>query len=157
MFAFSVCLVSLLAVQFSGNRASAQDKQGRYITEAAERLNKAIDKSNKDGFILANNRFSVGGGWLKQSKKDWIPLYTVQLTKGKTYRFLAAGDADAKDVDLDIINEDKKSVAKDADTDPLALVDFTPKTSGLYTVRVRLYASRNSDPCLCLAVMMVEK
>ena len=154
-FALVVCLASVMTVFVSENRASAQ--QGKYVTEAAARLTKLVDTSNKAGYTLNDNTFSIGGGWLKQSKKDWIPLYTIPLTAGKSYRFIAAGDADAKDVDLEILDANNKIVAQDAETDPWAAVDFTPKVSGVYLVRIRLYASDNNDPCVCLAVVMTKK
>ena len=154
-FALIVCLASLAAVLGSDTRASAQ--QGKYVTEAADRLTKLVNTANKAGYNLHDNAFSIGGGWLKQSKKDWIPLFTVQLTAGKSYRFLAAGDADAKDVDLEILDSNNKVVAQDSATDPTATVDFVAKTSGRYTVRIRLYESDNNDPCVCLAVMMTKK
>jgi hypothetical protein len=153
--ALVVCLASVMTVLVSENRASAQ--QGKYVTEAADRLTKLINHANKADYVLQNNSFSIGGGWLKQSKKDWIPLFTVQLTAGKSYRFLAAGDADAKDVDLEILDDNNKIVAQDAETDPTATVDFTPRVSGRYTVRIRLYGSDNNDPCVCLAVVMTKK
>ena len=137
-------------------RASAQ--QGKYVAEAANRLTKLIDTGNKAGYVLSENTFSIGGGWLKQSKKDWIPLFTVQLVAGKPYRFLAAGDGDATDVDLEILDPSGNVVAQDAEKDPTATVDFTPRMGGKYTVRVRLYASNaNNDPCLCMAVMMTKR
>lgn len=154
-FALGVCLASLwtlLGVQ----HASAQEGQGKYVTEATVRLIKLIDASNKGGFTLQDNSFSIGGGWLKQSTETWVPLYTVQLTGGKKYRFLASGDADAKDVDLEVQDANGKVVAKDVKTDPDAVVEFTPQNTGRYLVRIRLYASDNNLPCVCLAVVMMK-
>ena len=155
-FALAMCLAGLMTVLVSENRASAQEGQGRYVTEAAARLTKLIDASNKGGFVLQNNSFSIGGGWLKQSQTAWVPLFTVPLVEGKTYRFLAAGDVDAKDVDLEVQDANGKSVAIDTRTDPEAVVDFTPTTSGNYVVRIRLYDSDRNQPCVCLAVMMTK-
>jgi hypothetical protein len=134
--------------------ARAQEGQGKYITEATVRLIKLVDAANKDGYSLADNSFSTGGGWLKQSQKDWIPLFTVQLQEGKEYRFLAAGDADAKDVDIEILDADNKVVAQDVDTAANAHVNFSPKATGRYLVRIRLYDSDKNLPCMCLAIVM---
>ena len=154
-FVVGVCLASVLAVLVSDNRASAQ--QGHYITEASASLTKLIDAGNKAGFALQDNTFSIGGGWLKQSTTNWVPLFTVQLTGGKSYRFLAAGDHDAKDVDLEVLDANSKVVAQDSATDPTATVDFTPNATGRYLVRVRLYASDNNLPCVCLGIVMSKK
>src|SRR4051812_16918529 len=97
----ALSILSVLALHVTSTRVSAQDGQGIFVTQASERLGKLIDKANKGGFSLQNNSFSIGGGWLKKDDK-WVGLYTVQLTAGKQYRFLASGDKDAKDVDLRI-------------------------------------------------------
>ena len=155
-FVLGVGLASVLAMLSGVSPAGAQEAQGVFITQAASRLTKLIDSANKDGYHLKDNSFSIGGGWIKQSKKDWIALYKVQLTGGKEYRFLAAGDKDAKDVDLEIRNSNDDVVASDTDTDPNAIVNFRPKTGGLYTIRVRLYDSRDNLPCVCLGIVMVK-
>lgn len=155
-FIVGVCLASVLAVLVSDNRASAQG-QGVYVTQASAKLTKLIDTGNKDGFGLNDNTFSIGGGWLKQSTTNWVPLFTVQLTGGKSYRFLAAGDNDAKDVDLEVLDANGKVVAQDSETDPTATVDFTPNATGRYLVRIRLYGSDNNLPCVCLGIVMSKK
>jgi hypothetical protein len=156
-FTLGVCMASALALIVSDNRACAQLKQGPFVTQAASRLTKLIDSANKNGYSLADNSFSIGGGWLKQSQEDWIPLYSVNLKAGTTYRFLAAGDNDAKDVDLDVQDSNGTTVVKDDKTDPTAVVTYTPKKDGKYLVRVRLYDSRESLPCVCLSVMMIKR
>ena len=154
-YALGVCLVSVLSVLATENRAAAQ--QGVYITQASARLTKLIDASNKDGYVLKDNAFSIGGGWIKQSKEKWVPMYTVQLVAGKQYRFLAAGDNDAKDVDLDVRDSSGKTVAADDATAAEAVVTYTPTLSGPYTVRIRLYDSQGDVPCVCLGIVMVKK
>jgi hypothetical protein len=111
-------LLGLLSLVASDNIASAQDGQGAYVTQSTARLTKLIDAGNKDGYTLQNNTFSAGGGWLKQSTTDWVPLFYVNLQAGKKYRFLAAGDNDAKDVDLEVQDAAGKQVAVDALSDP---------------------------------------
>jgi hypothetical protein len=154
-FTLGVCAASALALVVSASQASAQ--QGVYVTQTAARLSKLIDAGNKDGYALANNSFSIGGGWLKQSKKNWVPLFTVPLAAGETYRFIAAGDNDAKDVDIEILDSNNKVMAKDTATDPTATVDFKCKTTGNYLVRIRLYESDENAPCVCAAIMMTKK
>lgn len=151
-----LCLASLFLVA-GPQRVSAQEGQGKYITQASKRLTTLIDKANEKGYSLTDNNFSIGGGWLKQSTTKWVPLYTIKLTAGKKYRFIAAGDGDAKDVDLEVIDSDGRTKARDVKTDPEAIVDFTPTETGVYTVRIRLYASREDAPCVCLAVVMAMK
>jgi len=151
----AVCLASVAAVFGGEGRAVAQ--QGAYVTQAAGRLTKLVDKSNQQGFVLQNNSFSIGGGWLKQSEKIWVPIYSIKLEAGKTYRFLAAGDNDARDVDLDVQDAAGNTVAKDEDTAAEAAVEFTVTTTGVYRVRLRLYAAENNVDCVCLGIVMVKK
>lgn len=147
-----LCAAALLS---GVQRAQAQDGQGKYVTESTIALIKLIDAGNKDGFSLPDNAFSLGGGWLKKDQKTWVPLFTVELKEGKNYRFLAAGDADAKDVDIQVVHaESGKVVAEDDATAATAKVDYSPPLTGRYIVRIRLYESANNDPCVCLAVVM---
>lgn len=150
-------LLAILAVAVVHTRVEAQEGQGKYITDASIRLTRLVAAANKDGYTLQDNSFSIGGGWLKQSKEKWIPLYSLKLEEGKKYRFIAAGDEDAKDVDLEIVDADGKRVALDDKTDPEAVVDFVPKASGTYQVRIRLYESMNNVPCVCLSVVLNRK
>lgn len=137
-----------------GQQADAQ--QGKYVNSASARLVKLIDQANRDNYKLQNNGFSIGGGWLKQGTNNWVPIYTTTLTKGVEYRFMAVGDMDAKDVDIQILNASGTTVASDTATAPEAVVNFRPTQSGQYTVRLRLYSSAGDVPSVCVAIMMVK-
>jgi hypothetical protein len=151
-------VAGLLSALVGGDTATAQQQggggQGQYVTEAAARLNKLIAQANRDGYKLSDNNFSIGGGWLKQSENNWVPLFTVTLQQGRGYRLLAAGDADARDVDLQLVDENNKVVAEDAGTEPTAVLNIRPNQSQKYLVRVRLYASEKNLPCVCLGIVM---
>ena len=155
---WGVCLVSMLALPMAGSRLAAQEEgQGVYITQASARLTKLVDVGNKKGYGFLLDGFSIGGGWLKQSQTKWVGLYTVELMAGKEYVFLAAGDNDAKDIDLQVTNAAGAQVALDDKTDPEAVVVFRPEASGRYAVNVRLYDSKDNQDCVCLSVVMVKK
>src|SRR5438874_11599829 len=75
-----------LVAAVPGLSAQAQQAgQGKYLTEASARLGKLIAKANQDGYEFQDNNFSIGGGWLKQGEKNWVPLYTLNLEAGKKY------------------------------------------------------------------------
>lgn len=151
------CLGILFALAaLFGFAAATPADQGKYITSASARLTKLIDLSNTLGYKLKNDSFSIGGGWLKQGAGNWVNLYTITLTKGNDYRFLAAGDQDSKDVDLQIVNESGTVVASDTAVSNEAIVGFRPAATARYTVRLRLYASRDNVPCVCLGIMLVK-
>jgi len=150
-FVVGACLASLLALV---GASSANAQQGVFITQASARLSKLVDKGNTDGYSLQSNSFSIGGGWLKKGDA-WVSCYTVQLTAGKQYRFLASGDNDAKDVDLRVTDlKGEKEFAADVDTAADAVVNFTPKVTGRYLVQIRLYSSRENVDAVCLSVVM---
>jgi hypothetical protein len=135
--------------------AGAQEGQGKYVTQASNRLTGLIEQANKDGFKLSNNKLSIGGGWLKQGS-EWVTLFPVILEKGKAYRFLAAGDDDAMDVDLQIIDANGAELKADTKSDPQAVVDFTPTSTQQCQVRVRVFASRENVPCVCLGLVLTK-
>jgi hypothetical protein len=151
---WSCAILAMTLALCAADVAPAGEKQGIFITQASARLTKLIDKANGDSYKLDDNSFSIGGGWLQQSTSKWVTLYTVTLQSGRSYRFLAAGDADAKDVDLEVLDSTGKTVASDTSTAPEASVDFRPDATQQYKVRVRLYASRENLPCVCLAVVL---
>lgn len=153
-FTLGVCVASAFALVASTSQVNAQ--QGKYIIEASARLSKLVDTANGAGYSLQDNSFSIGGGWLKQSQTTWVPLYTVQLVAGKKYRFIAAGDVDAKDVDLEVLDKDNNVVASDTATAANATVDYSPKMTGRYLVRIRLYDSDKNLPCVCLGIVMTK-
>jgi hypothetical protein len=154
--ALGVCLAGVVSVLGLAGRADAQKGQGSFLTQASERLAGMINKSNGAGYMLANNKFSIGGGWLKQGK-EWVSLFTINLEEGKDYRFLAAGDNDAMDVDLQVVDPAMTVVAKDTKRDATAEVDYKPAKTLRYLVQVRVFESRNNLPSLTLATVMVKK
>jgi hypothetical protein len=156
-FRMAVVLMAALTLLAGPQRTAAQGEgQGGYIVQAAQRLQKLTDTANKEGFKLDDNKFSMGGGWLNQGEA-WINLFNLNFKAGRTYRVIVAGDNDARDVDVQIVEmKTGKPVAADVKTDPEAVVDFTPNATQKYIVRVRLYDSRENVPCACLAVVMVK-
>jgi hypothetical protein len=147
----AIACLALFAIE---SRVVAQ--QGAYITQAATRLGKLVDKANTQKFTLQPNSFSIGGGWLKKGDA-WVSTYAVQLYEGKQYRFLAAGDNDARDVDLRVTDlKGEQEFAADVERKADAVVNFSPKTSGRYLVQIRLASSREGQDAVCLSVVMMK-
>jgi len=61
------------------------------------------------------------------------------LTKGQGYAFVAVGDDNANDVDLQLVDTTGKVVAQDNDTDESAVVTFSPRQNARYYARVIMY------------------
>lgn len=63
---------------------------------------------------------------------------TYRLDGGREYVFQAACDRMCDDIDLEVIDENKTVLARDASEAAWPAVSFTPPVSGRYTVRVWL-------------------
>lgn len=131
-----------------------QPKQGPYFVQASAPLVALMKKAVKDGFSLPETSTSLAGGWLKQTTTEWERVITVDLVAGKSYRLLGAGDGDAKNINLQLLDGDAKVVAQDVGSNPEAVVDFTPTRTGRYSVRLRLYASTMNLPCASMGVLL---
>jgi hypothetical protein len=149
-------LAILTALVLPGAAAAQNERQGPFIVQAAQRLQKLTDQANAAGFKLDDNKFSMGGGWYNQSDK-WMNVFNLTLKAGRTYRVIVAGDGDARDVDVALVEmKTGKVVAVDMKNDPEAMVELTPAATQKYIVRIRLFDSRENVPCVCLAVVMVK-
>jgi hypothetical protein len=150
------CVCGLVLTATCAGMASGQGP-GKYIRQASDRLANMTDLAAKEGYSFRQNGFGFGGALLKKDTNAWLPVFTVQLTEGRTYVFLAAGDDDTRDLDLDIQDSSGKTLIADADRSAEARVTFTPPVSGRYTVRLRLYDSADGLPCYCIAAVMLKK
>jgi hypothetical protein len=63
---------------------------------------------------------------------------------------------DARDVDIQVLDPDGRTVASDTLTAPEAIVGYTPTKTGRYSVRVRLYSSRDNLPAFVVAALLVR-
>ena len=147
------CLVVVAALLIC-NQVNAQ--QGKYVNSASARMVKLIDQANSNGYKLQNDGFSIGGGWLKQGRDNWVPIFSTTLKAGQEYRLIAVGDMDAKDVDIQVTNEAGQIVASDTAASPEAIVNFRPTATGRYTIRLRLYASQGDVPSVCLCILLTR-
>jgi serine/threonine protein kinase len=123
----------------------------KYMNAAVVRVTNLADKANTLNNFGYDNGISILGGWVEEKKNLTV---TLTLTGGVQYLFLAAGDNDAVDVDLEILDAGNNVVAKDTDTNPDAVVNFTPPANGKYTVKMTLYQSKNKVPCVCVTVVL---
>lgn len=145
---------AILAVP-PANAPAAVEEQGKYVNSASARLVKLVNVGNKDGFKLANDTFSIGGGWLRRSTK-WTALYYINLVANKEYRVIAVGDMDAKDVDVRILDEWNNPIASDTLASPEAIVTFRPRSSGQHGVWIRVFDSIDSQPAVCISTVMIR-
>jgi len=151
-------LTALLFV--NATPASAQGKAtGNFMAQAVVRVTDNADKINKGrvnaglGTYGYNEGISILGGWVNPNSSLSL---TTDLKANVNYLFLADGDFDAADVDLEILDANGFAVASDLRANREAEVYFTPQVNGKYTLRMTLARSMNNVPCVCAAVILNE-
>jgi len=150
--AAAAALVGLLALGVLASPAQAQGKaSGTYLKEAFNRVTDNAALGGKIGNYGYIDGISIMAAWLNSSGKA---TFTLTLDANVDYLFLGAGDADALDVDLTILNDKNEVVAEDTRTAADAVVTFTPKVTGRYTMELILYKSKNNVPCVCAATIL---
>jgi hypothetical protein len=134
-----------------GPPAWAQRSAGIYLKQAVVRV---TDNTKVAGRLTGygyNDGISILGTWLPAGGRS---NFRLQLTAGVSYMFIAGGDNDAQDVDLEVFDDAGNQLAADTRVAPDALVVYTPAYSGWYRLRVALYRSRDNLPCACVLTIL---
>ncbi|MDM7860452.1 hypothetical protein QTP81_07575 [Alteromonas sp. ASW11-36] len=66
--------------------------------------------------------------------------YSTTLYEGNKYYIFAAGDYSVDDLDIILYDEDWNEIDKDTQTDALPIVEVTPRWTGTFYVRVKMYS-----------------
>ncbi|PSB44835.1 hypothetical protein C7B80_19185 [Cyanosarcina cf. burmensis CCALA 770] len=69
-----------------------------------------------------------------------------RISRGSGYGFVAVGDDNANDVDLQLLDNRNNVIIQDTDADDSAVVTFTPRRAGEYRVRVIMHGCQ-ADEC----------
>lgn len=77
---------------------------------------------------------------------DDYDSFTFTLRKGLSYRVISVCDEDCSDLDLTLYDENDNEISKDTSADSMPIVDASPKWSGEFTLRVKMY-SCSDNPC----------
>jgi hypothetical protein len=72
--------------------------------------------------------------------------FVVTLIAGVNYKIAGVCDNDCPDLDIKLIDQNGNTLASDALTDSLPIVDFRPTRGGAYRVRMVMYDCNNA-PC----------
>lgn len=131
--------------------AKAQGKStGQFMAEAVVRVTNIANGPGFRGFGYADG-ISIMGGWVNErASLD----FSFDLLGGVEYKFVAGGDLDASDVDLDILDAGGRVVASDKGLQPEAIVALRPAANGRFTLRMTLFQSNKGVPCVCTAVIL---
>lgn len=122
-------------------------------------MRQAIDTVLERGYGLTvgtdlgfDGTHSVSGVFLQKGEAYTLGRY---LESDREYVFIASGDTDAKDVDLEILDAAENRVAGDTLTARDATVRYRPASSGQYRIRVRLYDAER--PAYCAFAVLREQ
>jgi hypothetical protein len=154
----SPTLAILACVVFIAS-ASAQRTIATYSKEAMDNLTRLLDKGAKEGYTFQLNTTLIFGSVLPQGnktdKEPWIAaLIITKADPNKTYRVISAGDNDADDLDLRVLDPAGKIVAQDTTTNRDGEVTFRPDREQNYTIELRLYQSKNR--CVCIGAILTK-
>lgn len=72
--------------------------------------------------------------------------FSFTLHKGTSYKVISVCDNDCSDLDLTLYDENDNEISKDASTDSMPIVEASPKWTGKFSLKVKMY-SCNSNPC----------
>ncbi len=72
--------------------------------------------------------------------------FTLRLTAEREYALVGACDNDCSDMDFWLYDENDNFIDSDTSTDDVPIVRVTPRWSGQFRIRVRMYAC-SVEPC----------
>lgn len=151
MFALAVVTLATLVVTAP---ASAKEEwaPGKYLDQAMTRVIASVRKvTDKTAYGLDDQSSCFIGAYLEEGKS--VGAATIPLTGGIEYAFMAGGDDDVNDLDLELRDSDGEVVAKDVATDSNPVVVFTPKEDGKYKVVMKLVSTKAKGSFVAYALL----
>ena len=135
-----------------GQPVGQNNAGGPFLVQAMTRVTNLAANAKQLGGYGYNDNISIMAAWVEGKRSI---SFGYPLTAGTDYLFLAAGDNDARDIDLAITdNYDNRTVALDQGSEPEAIAPFTPRFTGSYTLKLTLFSSRDNLPCICSLVVL---
>lgn len=120
-------IIALLVLTVSG--AMASEAEARY-------------KARVLGTVLEDRGYtlkSLDSGYLRQNH---YRTFAITLYSGNSYAFIGTGDSNVYDLDVTVYDENWNKVAWDNDSSDKTVVQITPRWSGTYHVRTKVYSGR---------------
>ncbi|MCS7022029.1 MAG: hypothetical protein NZU63_09400 [Gemmataceae bacterium] len=69
------------------------------------------------------------------------------FNQGSKYVILGSGDENVEDLDIEILDSNGRTVALDTKDDAMPIVEFSPRQTGAYTIRLNLFKASRSSFC----------
>ncbi len=98
------------------------------------------------------NGLSSIGGFIKEGNYITFNLY---LSSSGEYLFVGGGDDDVKDLDIYVYDKDGNIVSKDNEDDANPMVNFSPSSSGVYEIKLKLI-SCDANGSFCAMNFMLK-
>jgi len=113
---------------------------------------RAADKNGNIGFYTGG--WCTFGAFLRSGQSISM---TTQLDKGKGYVFVAAGDDNASDVDVEVQSESGIRLASDTDSDKAAVAGLIAERSGEHRVKTTMYRAKGESFCVLIMLEVGQK
>lgn len=110
-----------------------------YAITVWNQLNAQYNRLNTDGFV--SSKYIIGR--LKNSESE---NWNITLYAGNTYQITGVCDGDCKDIDLALLDANRKELVNDTSADDVPVLSYAIRTTGVYTVKVTMYQC-SQDPC----------
>ena len=123
-----VVILTCLTILTTPIASYASDAESMRKLRLIVRYLKSEDVECRD---KANGKYLSSGNSYKVTKT---------LYKGNTYVILGAGDSSVRDLDIIIYDQNWHQISKDTDTDSTPIVSFSPRWSGTFYIKVKMYS-----------------
>lgn len=90
---------------------------------------------------LTNGGYRVRTDSTNTLREGYYRDYSVTLYRGNHYVIFACGDEDARDIDIYLYDKNGRLIDRDRLVDAQPVVEVSPRWSGRYTIRVKMYES----------------
>ncbi len=119
-----------------------------YLRQALART--AIFSALQVGYEYKDN-LCIAGVLLRNGENSTLKFY---LERDNNYRIMGIADEDVLDLDLFLEDSQGRILVQDAKDDNLPIINFSPSSSGQYTIRIKNYRANTTS--FCIMVLLKE-
>lgn len=118
------------------------------------------DQVKSQLYLLAGQAFDEGFDHVSDIALDslrdsHVEVFSLTLRRDTEYVIVGACDNDCSDLDLFLYDENDNEVAEDGLVDSAPILNITPRWTGDFQLKVKMYACSN-NPCR-YGVMLLER
>ena len=114
--------------------------QAQYTAQVRRQLDAAGSTLSREGYSRSHD-YEIDN--LDDDAED---SFTLTLTQGREYAIVGACDNDCSDIDFWLYDENDNLVDSDTSTDDIPIVRVTPRWTGTFRIRVKMFAC-SAEPC----------